>query len=87
MPLESENPVPITADPTKSSINVVGSEVPLNVGLVSVVTLSESDCPVSLSLLKSGFDGAEISVSIVIFNGISLSVTFPTASVDLAVIS
>ena len=61
--------------------------MPLNVGVVSVVTLSESDFPVSLSLLKSGFEGVETSVSIVIFNGISLSVTLPTASVDLAVIS
>ena len=44
----------------KSSMTLFGSAVPLNVGVMDAVMLSESELPVSLTACRTGVDGGAV---------------------------
>jgi hypothetical protein len=63
LPLEFAVALPIWVEPANSLTVLPASAVPLNVGVVSVVTLSVLDEPVSDAAVRSGVDGAATLVS------------------------
>ena len=66
LPLLSAVVVPKELDPANSSIALPTSAVPVKVGVVSPVILSELELPVSEERARSGEDGASgANVSIV----------------------
>ena len=88
--LQSPSPstvaVPNDVLPPNNSSVPPASPVPVNVGVVSLVTLSVSELPVSLEAARSGVDGASGAVvSIVTLKLLELPLLFPAASVAVAV--
>ena len=79
-PLLSAVVIPIELDPAKSSIVLLASAVPVNVGVTSLVTLSLLELPVSESAARSGVDGAKgADVSTVMDRSVSYThLTLPT---------
>ena len=59
MPEPSAVVVPRKLPSAKSSTVLPASALPLKVGVVSLVRLSESELPVSEAALRSGVDGAK----------------------------
>ena len=74
MPLLSAVVLPRDEPSAKSSTVLPVSAVPLKVGVVSSVTLSVSEMPVSEAAIRSGVDGAAGGV---IFSSSSVPSSFP----------
>lgn len=79
-------PLPTAVVPSKIVTVLPASAVPVNVGVVTLVSLSVFDVPESLAAARSGVEGAAGAVvSIVILNAPEVAETFPAASVAVAV--
>ena len=61
--------------------------MPVNVGVLSFVSLSLLDLPLSVPAVRSGVDGAFTDVSMVMFNPDDALLTLPATSVAFAVIA
>ena len=87
MPLASAVAVPReVVPPRKTSTVLLASAVPVNAGVVLLVTLSVLELPVSLAAAKSGVEGAVgAPVSIVTPKFDEALLTLPAASVAVAV--
>src|SRR5437016_386591 len=78
--------VPSEVTPSKNAIVLPASAVPLNVGVLSLVTLSIWELPVSLAAAKSGVEGADgAAVSLVIMLATEAALMLPLVSVAVAV--
>ncbi len=77
--------VPSLTPSTKTSTVLLASAVPVSVGVVSLVTLSVLELPVSLPASRSGVDGALTAVSMVMDRPEEATDWLPAASVALAV--
>ena len=72
--------------PRNSSTVALASEVPVNVGVLSLVMLSVLELPVSLEAAKSGVEGAEGALaSTVTAKSLDAELVFPAASVAVPV--
>ena len=87
MPLPSAVAVPIeVVPPRKTSTVLLASAVPVNAGVVLLVTLSVLEEPLSVAAVRSGAEGAPGAVvSMVILNALEVTLVLPAASVALAV--
>ena len=88
LPAPSAVVVPTNVTPSYTEIVVPASAVPVNVGVLSPVTSSVEDAPVSDAGARSGVPGtAGAAVSTVMFSVPEAALTLPAASVAVAEIA
>src|SRR5437588_4815005 len=86
LPLPSAGAVPTLVAPANRSTVLPASAVPAKVGVVTLVTLSVLELPLSLAAARSGADGAAGALaSAVTPRAAERALTVPAASVAVAV--